>query len=47
MNGALKWKFIAGFVLVFIAGGMLALLSGDFTLDIFSLMFTVQDEWPI
>jgi hypothetical protein len=25
----------------------LALLSGDFTLAIFSLIFTVQDGWPI
>lgn len=45
MNGALKWKLVAGFVLVFVAGGIAGAALGDFTLGIFSLMFTIQGEW--
>src|SRR5438046_10632737 len=30
MNGALKWKLVAGFVLVFVAGGIAGVVLGGF-----------------
>ena len=30
MNGALKWKLVAGFVLVFVAGGIAGAAFGGF-----------------